>query len=294
MTLAAARTIPVRARLISFGYVCVAMLLWPVIESIPHYMSRSYSNYQVVWTRYTAHLILMLIVFAPRHRKQLISTQRLGWQIVRALTMLGMPLGFIVAMARMSENAVMAVFGIAPLLIMALVGLWLHERVSGGYWLLTVLAFGGALLFVYPARLTWAGTMGAFGMAACFALYLVLSRYLRAEHILASLFYTALGVWVPLSLGLPFFWQTPVLADVVLMSIIGILGLGVLFALDRAVESMPATRVAPFIFLLPITLAWGGQSLGIAPGALALLGAALIVASGLWLLYLNMREAVNS
>jgi drug/metabolite transporter (DMT)-like permease len=277
----------------SVGYVCVAMVLWPVIESVPHFMSRSYSAYQVVWTRYTAHLILLLILFVPRQRKQLFYTPRPGWQIIRSLTMLGMPACYIAARARMSGAAVMTVFWIAPVLVMVLAGVWLHERVGWRYWLLTLLAYGGSMLILPTANLTWAGTLLAIGMAVFFALYLVLSRRLRAENIWASLFYTALGVWVPLSLGLPFFWQAPTLGDVAWMSVIGVLGLVVLFALDRAVDLMQASRVAPFIFMLPITLGWGGWLVGITPGTLALVGAVLIVGSGLGLLYLNTREAID-
>jgi hypothetical protein len=40
-----------------------------------------------------------------------------------------------------------------------------------------------------------------------------LTRFMRDETAAARLFYTALGVWVPLSLVLPWFWTTPTPRD---------------------------------------------------------------------------------
>jgi drug/metabolite transporter (DMT)-like permease len=288
MTVSAVPADLVRTRLKGIGYMCLAMVFWAVVESMARYLSRPYSSYQVVWTRYTTHLIFMLIVFGPRYRKRLVATPRFGWQIGRALMMLGMPACFVLAAGRMPHNAVMAVFLIAPLVIMVLAAPWLHERVGGAYWLFTLVAFGGMLVLLQPTGLTLTGTLLAFGMALCFALYLLLSRRLRNESIVTGLFYTALGVWAPLSVGLPFFWRTPTLPDLAIMAAIGLLGLGALYTLDRAVELMPAMRAAPFIYLLPILLMAGGVLAGVMPGAL--LGSAIILGSGLVFVLLNTRE----
>ncbi len=72
------------------------------------------------------------------------------------------------------------------------------------------------------------------------------------ETTAARLFYTALGVWVPLSLGLPWFWRTPTLRDLAVMMSIGVLGYLFLLALDRAVDATPVSGTAPFALAQPI------------------------------------------
>jgi drug/metabolite transporter (DMT)-like permease len=269
----AAKALPRQMRLAGLGYMCVAMLLWAVIECIPQFFSQHYTSYQIVWLRYGTHLLSMLIVFGPRYKARLIRTKHLVLQLTRALLMMGMHLCFIWAIRRVAARDAMAIFWVSPVLLMGL-AVRICERVRPAYWIVTLLALTGVLIMLQPSELPFSlATIFALGMGVCFSLYQLTSRLMLDEHILASLFYTALGVWVPLTVLMPSHWVPPTLHDLGLMAAIGLLGLGTLYALDRALESVSAPVVAPFSFsqvVFGVIASW--VLLGLAPNGLTFVG----------------------
>ena len=74
-------------------FIAASTLCWAVME--PLGALAGVSGYQVVWTRYGTHLLLMLAVFAPRHKTGLFRSPSNLRQICRSLLMLGMPLCFL-------------------------------------------------------------------------------------------------------------------------------------------------------------------------------------------------------
>ena len=103
-----------------------------------------------------------------------------------------------------------------------------------------------------PVEVVWVRTLRRASvfpllMAACFAFYLVLTRLMRDETTASRLFYTALSVWVPLGLVVPWAWTTPTPRDFGLMASIGILGFLFLLGLDQALDAAPASCLAPFV-----------------------------------------------
>jgi|KBSSwiStaDraftv2_1062776.scaffolds.fasta_scaffold327774_3 hypothetical protein len=53
---------PATVRLAVVGVMCLAMLLWPIVELLASFLSRPYSPFEVVWFRYGTHLVLMLVL----------------------------------------------------------------------------------------------------------------------------------------------------------------------------------------------------------------------------------------
>jgi drug/metabolite transporter (DMT)-like permease len=257
------------------------MLLWTTVEGTAVFLSRPYSLYQIIWTRYAAHLLFMLVVLGPRYKTRLVRTKHLGLQVFRGLLMLGMPAFFITAVSRLPVNDVMAAFWVAPLMVLALSAVVLRERIQLWQWAIAGAGLVGALFILRPAGglLQWAIIL-PLGMAFCFSLYVVLTRYLRAEETITNLFYTALCVLAPLSLGMPFVWRTPTVGDILLMSIIGLLGLLLLYILDKACEMVPASDFATYLYFQPLWMVAANYLLAAElPGKLALLGALIISGS---------------
>jgi drug/metabolite transporter (DMT)-like permease len=200
-----------------------------------------------VWVRYGTHLLLMLLLWAPGGAARLVRTRRPALHAIRALTMLGMPASFVLAVADMPAGSVMALFWTTPFFALGLAAVWLRERSRWRPWAAAVIAYAGALVILGWPGVIRPGAVLPLAMAACFALYLVLTRAMRDETPATRLFYTALGVWIPLSLGLPWFWQTPTVRDLAVMMAIGVLGFLVLAALDHALDAAPVGRLAPFV-----------------------------------------------
>jgi drug/metabolite transporter (DMT)-like permease len=256
------------------------------METIGNYLPASYSPYQTVWARYGIHLLFMLAVLGPRYRTRLVYTRRLGMQLLRSLLMLGMPIFFILAVQRMPLKDVLSIFWVSPMMVIAL-SAFLGERLSLPHWVAVIGSFAGVLIMSRPdSGVLQLAAVLPLGMALCFSLYQVMTRLMCAEDTLASLFYTAGGVFVLLSFGVPSFWQAPTLESILLWVSIGLFGFLGLFTLDRACEMAPASIVAPFAYTQPIwILILSCLVSGQFPGRFAILGVLIIVGSGLYLLW---------
>ncbi len=264
----------------------ISVFLWAAIEIIGGLIPGPYSAYQTVWIRYGTHLLFMLTILGPRYKTRLFFTRRPVRQWLRSLLMLGMPIFFIMGVSKLPLKDVLAVFWVSPLLVMGLSIFLLGETIRPTHWLATWLGLGGVLMMLRPnlGILTWQVVL-PLGMAFCFGLYLVMTRQMRTEDTLASLFYTAAGVFILLSFGLPLFWQPLAIKSGLMMALIGLIGFLVLFTLDKSLELAPASIVAPFTYTQPIWLAGLTYLLtGQLPGKLAALGIVVIVGSALYLL----------
>lgn len=246
-------------------FMAAFVLLWASVEALAADLLDRYSPYQVVWTRYAVHLAFMLLVWGRREPATLWRTRRPVFQLSRALLMLAMPASWVLALQGGTRHAeLMSVFWLAPLMILGLGFIMSGERPGWRDWVAAAAAYLGALLILEPHR--WRG-IAALGypivMGFTFAAYVVMTRSLRTETTRANLFFTALGVFLPLSVAMPWLWITPRPADLARMTVVGLLGWVTLYALDRATAAAPVRSCAVFAYLqLPATLVlasvWGG------------------------------------
>jgi drug/metabolite transporter (DMT)-like permease len=272
--------------------IAVSTFCWAIIE--PLGALAGVSGYQVVWTRYGAHVLFMLAVFAPRHGTRLVWSPQPLRQVFRSLLMLGMPLCFLWSARHMAIGNVMAVFWIAPLLVIAM------TRLSGGSsggmptCAAALAGFAGAVLIWSPhAGLLRPASVLAVGMAFCFALYVMVSRAMKEEFILCKLFHTALWVFACLTVALPFFWRTPSVRGLVAMGTIGLLGWLGLWALDRAIELAPPEQLAPMLYMQILWTALIGAVSGARMPAHRTLAGVLLIASGLCAVLLRSGGATG-
>jgi drug/metabolite transporter (DMT)-like permease len=274
-------------RYIAGALLALITVLWTVAEILPTLLTPGYSLFQVIWVRYGTHLLCMLIVLVPRLGGRLFATKCLGLQLGRGLLMIVMPASYIFSIGRVAALDVLAVFWMAPLLLLALAALIQGERASWLGWIAALAATLGAQLILRPDMETFAALPFGLGMALSFSLYVVLTRSLRHERRATNLFYSALVVFVPLTFLMPSIWQPLTLRDTLLMIGVGVTGLGVLWAIDWACELVPVAVFAPIfavqLALIAVLLPW---LTGTGTGRAALLGAALIVGSAClgWLL----------
>ncbi len=281
---APAQVLGTRARLAIAGLITLMALLWIVVEEIPALLSPSYSLYQVVWMRYGVHLLFLLLYLAARGKLTLVRTAQPGLQIGRGLLMLAMPFFFISALGYARASAIMAVFWVAPFMVLALAALLQRDFARWATWLATLLGFGAVILILRPDRsgISTLGALLALGMAFSFSLYVVLTRSLRTEATATNLFYTAAAVFVPLSFVMPLLWKMPTLEDVAIMTVVGLAGLGLLWALDRACELGPVSALAPYLLAPPVLAALINPWLtGAMPGRSILLGTGVALVAAL-------------
>ncbi len=272
-------------------------VLWAVLEDeLGVRLRHPYDLTEIVWFRYATHLLVVGLVWGVRQPTTFWRTSRLGLQLGRSILMLIMPVSFALAvMQGAPASAVWAVFWSAPLMIVCFARVLSPERVPAWVWAVTIAASLGAIAMVGPRGLP--GGMGAVWpvlMAASFALYVVLTRTLRTETLSANLFYTAVGVIIPLSVYVPRIWVMPSRHDAVILFGIGALGFLALLALDRAAERAEVSRTAAFLTLqvaAVLFINWSRQTAQFS--TVTLVGALLVVSSltALWFAGTRVRLA---
>ena len=231
---------------------------WTVVELIAAGVLARVSPFQVVWTRYVVHLVLMLLVFGWRRPARLWRSRRPAYQLLRSLLMVGMPASWIFAMqAGVDAGLLMAIFWLSPLIVLALARIMLAEVAPAGVWIAALIGWAGAFLVLGHNALPAAPMLLLLplAMAACFSLYVVMTRSLRDEETRANLFYSAGGVALFLTPFMPAVWATPAAGDLLVMSAVGVLGFLSLLALDRMAAAAPVSRTAPMLYLqVPTTI----------------------------------------
>lgn len=283
------------SHLIGILFICAAAMGWAFLEWLGTWIQGT-SPYQVVWTRYCAHLLVLGLIVGVRRPGRLIKTSRPFLQVFRSLLMLAMPICFVTAARRgMDVKDVWAITWMAVPVVMGFAVLILREQFLMREWLVTAAGLLGVWLTLRPP---WPHSLLsiclAFGAAFSLGLYVVLTRLLRTEYTGTNLFHTAIWVFIPLSFYMPVIWQTPSLNVVTTMIAIGIVGLALLFFMDRALSYAPATVVAPFLFTECLwTAALRSLHHFSTLGRSGLVGAAMILGSSLWVVVREFRRKIS-
>jgi drug/metabolite transporter (DMT)-like permease len=265
-----------------------AVLTFSLMDAIAKYLGRAYPVPILVWARYSVHLLIMLVAFAPRRGTRLAHTQRLGLQVLRALLLVACTLLFFTALRYMPLAEATAIGFISPLLVTAFSGPLLGERVTSRQWVAVTAGFLGVLIIIRPGGgLLTPAALLPMGTAACYSLYQILTRKLSSsENPLVTLFYTALVGTIVSSAALPFYWIAPTWEHLVLMLLLGTGGGISHYVLIKAFERTAASVLAPFGYTQIVwVVLLGFFVFGDFPDAMGLVGIAVIIGCGLYCAY---------
>ena len=269
-------------------YFCSALFLFVVMDSFAKYASSIFAPVQIVWARYFFHMLLMTIVLAPRHGLTLVKSKNLKLQIFRSLLLLGATLCFFTALKYIPLADAGAVGASAPLFVVAMSVIFLREKVGIKRWAVVIIGFCGALIVLRPGfEMVHPALFLVLAMAVFFAAYQIATRLLAGvDHSVTTLFYTSLVGTVVMSLVVPFFWTMPDLQGWGLLALIGLIGGVSHFILINAYHYTTAATIASFSYAQLIWASTFGYAVfGDLPDSFTVLGAAIIVGSGLFILY---------
>ena len=277
----------VRAILLMLG--CVFM--FSTMDLSLKQLVEHYPSMQVVFLRcaLSAPLFALWIAFTNR---RLFRPRRLGHHLLRAMVGLLMLYAVSECLREMQLADAYAIFFAAPLLITILSGLVMKEPAGPLRMTASIVGFAGVLIVLQPganALISYGSLMGLLSVVTYAVVVLLLRSLGRTEHSLTiALWFTGLiGVgsaflafpgWQPLQLE---HWPW-----LLVLSITGTLGqIGLTAAFRRA----SAAVIAPFDYLHMFwAVLYGWYFWGHIPGQRTWIGTAIIVASGLFILF---REA---
>lgn len=277
---------PPQKPLLGVLFMCLASSFFPAMNGLAKLMSQGYSSEQVVWARTLSHLIFVLILFMPKAGLGILRTRRPGVQFLRSCMLISSTFLFFSAIKFVPIAQAASISFTAPLIVVLLAGPMLGERVTLPRLLAVIIGFVGVLVVIRPgaAVFQWASLL-IVGSAACYAVYQVLTRRVAGfDAPETSVVYSALLGSVLMSAIVPFSWRTPdAWSDVLLLASLGVLGGLGHYCVARAMTYAAANFVAPFQYWQMVGSVIVGYLLfGEMPDAFTWVGAALIIAAGLY------------
>ena len=265
--------------------------LFPFMNATMKYLALHYPVAQIVWARFTGHLIIMLVVFLPHYGRRLIATRRPAIQLARSVLMLVSNLVFVAAIGRVPLATASAIGFTSPLLVTALSMPILRERVGVRRWSAVIVGFLGALLVIRPDTGFADPAVLLLLVSSCaYALYQIATRWISAYDTAATgIVFAALMGSLATSLWMPFVFTPPrTWFDVALFVGIGLLGGLGHYLIIRAFQLGQAAVLAPLGYVeLGGTATLGYVIFGNFPDLPTWIGAAIIIGSGL---YIALRE----
>ncbi|MBV8793244.1 MAG: DMT family transporter [Pseudolabrys sp.] len=273
---------------------CAAVASFSCLDATGKYLNHHMDTLQVVWARYFFAFALTLVFSNPVTQPRLMKTNRPLFQVGRSALLLLSTVLNLFALRWLQLDEVLAILFATPFLVAVISVALLGEVVGWRRWSAITVGFFGVLLVTRPGiGHTDPVLLLPCGGVICYALYVISTRVLsRTDSNETTQFYTSLVGAVAMTAVVPFVWTTPENWLIsILMVLIGALGGGGHYLLIRAHRLAPASTLAPFIYTQMVwTTALGFFVFGDVPHYWTIVGGAIVIVSGLYLLH---RETVR-
>jgi drug/metabolite transporter (DMT)-like permease len=267
------------------AFVLGGMMLFPCLDTLAKALSTRVNVLEIVWARYTFHLLAIPLFVPPGQLSGVFRTRRLGLQTLRSVCAVMGTAFFFLALRRVTLADATAINFVSPLLLTLLAVPLLGERVGAHRLLACAAGFAGALIIVRPGAptTTWYALLPLVS-SFFFALYYVMTRQLSGKDSAATtLLHSALTGAVLTSLALPFVWSGPSSLEWSAMVAMGLIAALAHWLLIKAYGCAPASLLAPYHYTMLVWAAILGYAVfGNIPDTATLLGATVIIGSGLY------------
>ena len=275
-----------------------AVFVFTLQDALSKHLAAAYNPLMVVMIRYWvfAAFVLALALRRPGGLRSGIATRHAGLHMARAALLIA-EIGIIVtSYTLIGLIDTHAVFAVCPLLIVALSGPVLGEKVGLARWLAIAAGLAGVLVILQPGSGVFsAAALLPLASATMFALYSLLTRRAtQAEDAFLSLFWSGIfGAGLITGIGL-FWWEPMTGADWLWMGLYGGLAVFANWLLIRCYEVAEASAVQPFAYFQIVFVSIAGLVVfGETLAPHVVLGAAIVVGAGLITLLYGRRPAAQ-
>jgi len=253
-----------------------------------------YSVGEFLLLRSTMTLILLLPLIWRAGWRVFANAPRPGLQLLRVvLSSLEIAM-FFWAVGYMPLADTTTFYLAGPIYVTALSMLLLGERVGWRRWTAVLVGFCGVVIALRPsAASVTLPALIALGGSMIYALLMITTRALRETDQTVLMTTQLLGILLFAAVMAPFGWVAPALPDLMLLAGIAVLQVVSLFCSVRSLQLADASVVAPYQYSLILwSVLFGWQVFNEVPDAYTMIGAAIIVAAGLYIFW--RERAVRS
>jgi drug/metabolite transporter (DMT)-like permease len=272
----------------------LAVAVFSVMDALLKVLAGHYSPLQVSFLRGITSLPFVLLPVVLRGRVRLLRMVNVKLHLFRGALSVLMLGSFIFAVRESSLATTYSIFMCAPLVVAALSVPMLGETVGRHRWAAICVGLGGVLLMLRPAGGDWVsiGSLAAAVAAFCYSLSVITLRVLARTDTNESMVFWLMAM---LSVGAGLLsvvdWRPLQYPDWPLLLGVGLAGALAQHLITEAFRSAPVAVLTPLEYT---ALVWGVvldfSVWHVLPGTTTLLGGAVVVGAGL---YLIRREALQ-
>ncbi len=252
----------------------------------------------VAWARFAIHVVLVAVMFRMWRSTRVWRTANLPGQVLRGAFMAGSTIFNFLALQTLQLAETISIAFFAPMLTIALAGPLLGEWAGWRRWLAIGVGFIGVVIVTRPGFGEFkAGYIFSFCFVLCQTLYILMTRRMGASESSESLiFYSALTPALFMLPVVPFYGSVPQGAvQWSLLLFTGICGLVGHWLLIKAYQQATTAALAPYPYsqiVWMVGLGW--IAFNDLPDTWTIVGAAIIVASGLYIVHREHRLRLAS
>jgi S-adenosylmethionine uptake transporter len=280
----------------SFGilFYLAGVFCFAANDALAKFMVSHYSVAEILVIRSVGGLAMLLPV-AWYLKVALKLHGHWGWHLFRVIVQLGDSYCFYLATRTMPLADVMTFYMAGPIIVTAISGLLMGEKVGPYRWTAVIVGFIGVVIALAPTSASFSiGSLIALAGSMMFAISLVVTRKQRDTHPLTLVASQFIGSGLIAAAFAPLAWVTPGIGDLSLLLLLGVGAAACFLMITRALALAPASLLAPFQYSAILWAAMFGWIIWhdvMTPRIL--LGNAILIASGLFVFYRERRLAIS-
>jgi len=265
----------------------LGMVMFSLNDVLGKWLVATYSVGQILLFRSIAAAILLAPFLWISGPKKLFAVERPGLQLARVVASTAEVFSFYFAVVYLPLADVMTYWLAAPIYVAAVSPLVLKEPVGWRRWSAIAIGFVGVVIALEPSSeaLTLPALISILG-SMFFAFMMISGRSLRGTPDTTLAIWQIVGAALAGLVWAPFDWTPLKPLDTALLALLGVVAMLAHLLVNRALKLADAATVAPLQYtLLFWAIVFGWLIFGDAPRLSIVLGAGLIVASGLFIFF---------
>lgn len=293
MTPSTSRDRPLRG----IALMLAALAFFSCSDAASKLMTSALPAVEVAWLRYCVFTLLMLGMAIATGQRHALRSKRPSLQTLRALGVLGSSIFFISGLTFLPMAEATAISFASPMIVTALSIPILGEVVGWRRWMAVAVGLIGVLIVIRPGAEAFnpAAILPVLS-ATSWAIALVVTRKMSdSDAPLVALTYAAIVGLIVTSVLAPFVWVVPGWRELGLGLVTGVTSTIAQWLVVLAFQQARASVLAPFSYS---QLVWSGllgyMIFGNVPDRWTLVGAAVIIASGLYTAHRERTVKVTS
>jgi drug/metabolite transporter (DMT)-like permease len=269
------------------GFMLAGTFLFSVNDALGKWLLADYSVGELLLLRSVAGLVLLAPLIRQTGIAGFRSAPRPRLQIARVILSTVEVALFFLAVSQLPLADTKTFYLAGPIYVTALSVVLLGESVGWRRWIAVFVGFAGVVLALGPSRASFTPpVLIALTGSVTFAFLMIVTRALRETTDTVLIAGQVAGTFVFGALTAPFGWVTPSPRDFVLLALFGALAMLALACVNRSLKLAPASVVAPYQYTLIVwAIVLGYAVFGDVPDLATLIGAAIIIAAGLFILW---------